>query len=647
MMRSPKIVLLACLVTWACIPAAFAVPVITGTQATEVPRSGRVAFTGTGFGSVEGQVIIAGAPAWITTWTDTRVVAYVPEESPLGPTAASVIAGGQSSNAVPLTVVTRRPKGRVRWTFEIDKDFFDYRPAEAPDGTLYIHSNTDHDGVVYALTPDGGLKWIAKVPWYPYAPPSAGPDNACYVGTITKYYRISPEGQVEWSLQGLDIAANAKVGPDGRLYGVFEGSPSGFAADVTAGTFDWRNDVRTTAWGVAYASEMVFSRAGTGQPIDRFCVDWGPIWMFSLDGDLLWESGTASNVAHTPAVGSDGTIYSPGYLENYMVAYDPRDGSIKWQVDSPWRASVSDAEISADDLLYFRSDGKWIECLDGTDGSSVWRVHVDTPLFTPALAPDDSQVVVFGGGSQGYLGIVRGYDAASGQLLWNVDLQPEWDPEFRIYGWGKPRISANSRTAYIPTNTAQWPTSDGDPRCSLYALDMTDGGLTSELCKQGTVNSGHGAITDTLFVNGSTGDAGRKLQVLAGTSIVAEMELPPAGSNGKFFVHANLGFPGESTTRVLPAGVGDACFPMLLPEAGPVAVWNNIGKEARIGASAYFGQPILDPGLAPTTFWNLPTGDYGNLPSGTELTLQGVILDRGTSSSRRASTTNAVLLQLL
>ena len=64
--------------------AAAAQPVITDVNKTEAPRSGRVAIEGLGFES-GGQVVIAGLSAWVTTWTDTRIVAYVPEAAALGP----------------------------------------------------------------------------------------------------------------------------------------------------------------------------------------------------------------------------------------------------------------------------------------------------------------------------------------------------------------------------------------------------------------------------------------------------------------------------------------------------------------------------------------------------------------------------------
>ncbi|MHC4828525.1 MAG: IPT/TIG domain-containing protein, partial [Planctomycetota bacterium] len=139
MMKSLRKLLPALLLV-AAVSGASAQPVITGLNSSELPRSGRVAITGTGFGS-SGDVVIAGLSAWTTTWTDTRVVAYVPEAAPVGAAPLYVIAGGEQSNEVALTVTLRQPDGRVRWRFETDGDNQWWRPAVAPNGTIYIHTN--------------------------------------------------------------------------------------------------------------------------------------------------------------------------------------------------------------------------------------------------------------------------------------------------------------------------------------------------------------------------------------------------------------------------------------------------------------------------------------------------------------------------
>ena len=168
------------------------------------------------------------------------------------------------------------------------------------------------------------------------------------------------------------------------------------------------------------------------------------------------------------------------------------------------------------------------------------------------------------------------------------------------------------------------------------------------LCMAGTVNAGVGPTTDVLFVNGSTGGPTRTVTAEVGELLVAYLLSPPAGGNGKFVVHANTGTPNASSIVALPSSVGTACFEFLLPLGGsPVAVWNNVGKTGKVGASMYFdGSSIADPPVAPSIFLQLHGGDPTNLPVGTTVTFQGALIDPGATSSAGGSLSNAVVLTI-
>lgn len=164
-------------------------------------------------------------------------------------------------------------------------------------------------------------------------------------------------------------------------------------------------------------------------------------------------------------------------------------------------------------------------------------------------------------------------------------------------------------------------------------------------CLAGAVNSGAGAIEDVLFLNGSNGGPTRTVAVTGGQTISGTIALPSAGGNGKFVVHVNDGSPVPSGQVALPADIGPACFPFLFPEATPIAIWNNIGKINRIGATQYFdATPLPDPDRAPTTFVEIIGGDAVHLPPGTTVSFQAVIFDPGSDSPKRASASNTVIL---
>lgn len=153
---------------------------------------------------------------------------------------------------------------------------------------------------------------------------------------------------------------------------------------------------------------------------------------------------------------------------------------------------------------------------------------------------------------------------------------------------------------------------------------------------------------DVLYVNGRSGIHTAHLVVVHSTDpVLFTIQKPAAGGNGKFLVHMNAGFPDASTVSPLPAGLGSFCFPLLLPAASPVCVWNNIGKTSQVGASSYFGTPIPDPLKAPVTFLDLPAGDPAHLVPCSRWTIQGLIINPASSSAKGASVTNAVALEFI
>jgi len=60
----------------------------------------------------------------------------VPETAPLGSEGVVVTVGGASSSALPLTVTSRQPNGRIKWSFVVEGQYIDDRPAVGPDGRV-------------------------------------------------------------------------------------------------------------------------------------------------------------------------------------------------------------------------------------------------------------------------------------------------------------------------------------------------------------------------------------------------------------------------------------------------------------------------------------------------------------------------------
>ncbi len=456
-------------------PALAAQPAISGINKTTYPLSGRVVIHGTGFGS-SGEVFVDGLSAWVSTWTDTRIVAYVPESAPLGSAALYVDSGGQVSNQVALTVSARQPEGRIRWTFEADSSNLWYRPALAPDGTIYLHTNNDTEGLVYALSPEGALLWIQKVVWYPYVPPSAGPDGSVYVGSIATIYRISPTGEILWQFrdpgaQGVQVAPT--IGPDGMLYAAYDGGLGAISLTPAVGGLRWSNP--GTPAILCFGCQGKEARFGPSQPggaIDQFYldVDWtSELYGFTLDGEQVFAKAIGVNSPHEPAVGSDGTLFVPGRLELSVLAVDPTDGGSLWQYSGQWATGIDDIEIDAEDNLYFISNLGLLEAYDSIARRTLWSNNTLEVLGQPTLSPDGSILLSSGVPTFGQPGFIKAYDASDGRELWRIDLEGLPFPEPRILGTDSPRFTPDGATAYVSSVHVASP---ADEYSYLYAIDI-------------------------------------------------------------------------------------------------------------------------------------------------------------------------------
>ena len=192
--------------------------VISGLSATTLPRSGFLEIFGSNFGG-EGTVLIGGISAPVANWSTTRIIAYVPESAPLAMLLVQVVNAAGSSNTTPLTVTTRPVAAdHVNWRFRMDGPYSFVRPAIGPDGTVYSIDVFDH---LYALAPDGGLKWLVRGAGDKGV--AVGPDGTIYVASEDFINAFNPDGSAKWTFvqnPRAFICLGVSVGPDGNIYSV-------------------------------------------------------------------------------------------------------------------------------------------------------------------------------------------------------------------------------------------------------------------------------------------------------------------------------------------------------------------------------------------------------------------------------------------
>lgn len=204
------------------------------------------------------------------------------------------------------------PNGAIRWVFNMTPVSFEPgsnqspSPAIGPDGTIYLGSI---DMNLYAINPDGSLRWVFPLTeisrtntWPTYASPAIGPDGTVYIGADNGvFYALDPRGRLRWKVQAGTqfIESSAAVGTDGTIY---FGCASGQVYALTdRGTLKW-----TFASGGISASPAL----GSDGSIYVGSYGGGPyFYALSPWGTNLWKFPTMDYSFSSPAIGSDGTIY--------------------------------------------------------------------------------------------------------------------------------------------------------------------------------------------------------------------------------------------------------------------------------------------------------------------------------------------------
>ena len=114
-------------------------------------------------------------------------------------------------------------------------------PAIGSDGTIYIGSS---DSYLYAVNPDGSMRWKYKTGFYVLSSPVITADGTIYVGSHDKkLHAINPDGTPRWTFetQGF-IASVPALASDGTIY--FGSYDTYFYAVSSTGNLVWKKKLK-------------------------------------------------------------------------------------------------------------------------------------------------------------------------------------------------------------------------------------------------------------------------------------------------------------------------------------------------------------------------------------------------------------------
>jgi len=256
------------------------------------------------------------------------------------------------------------PDGSIKWSYATGDKACGI--ALGSDGTIYVCGGFDDS--LHALNPDGTLKWKYKTRGNLLGTPTVGSDGTIYVGSCdSNLYALNPDGTLKWNytteylVKGLN--GGPAIGPDGTIY------------------------------------------VGSGG-------DFGKLYALNPDGTLKWYRTVGEYTEVSPTVGSDGTIYVAGY-DNTVYAFNP-DGTPKWHYYTGGSTSYSPIgglAIGANGNVYFGSYEGIFFALNH-DGTQKWNYTTGGRISGSPTVGSDGTIYV---GS--YDGKLYAF-SPDGKLLW-------------------------------------------------------------------------------------------------------------------------------------------------------------------------------------------------------------------------------------
>ena len=440
-------------------------PVISTISTNTIAQAGRLIITGTNFGATRGTstVRVNGAVAPISKWTETEIIAYVSDSSTLGAGGVEVVTEGGTSNALPITVTARPPdNGRVKWRLQADAGSIFGRPAVGADGTVYA---VDHRGHLYAVSPEGGVKWIFYSDTYSLQNVSVGFDGTIYYSAGNELNAVNPNGTLRWQIVhpgGAAIAAGPNVGPDGNIYAVFDNaSNSGLSAVVVAPDGNILDNDPAYFEPIGQAAgvrEIVFGAPGQYYfVLNNLDQNKSGFNFYELGGNFRF---VRPQFFGQPAVAPDGTIYAIDASTNYLLsAIDPVSGNVIRAF-----GNRTSPDVGTDGNIYaIQQNARKVFSFTAA-GAERWQFQSFGILSDPIVSPNN-EITVTDAYDYAEPGVVHGINAENGQLEWQVNFPAENGGYVRALS--RPRFSADSSTVYYGTNVNDYA---GDVYTYLYAI---------------------------------------------------------------------------------------------------------------------------------------------------------------------------------
>ena len=237
-----------------------------------------------------------------------------------------------------LRVYALDPTGATRWQFAVSGSTAKFLggPALASDGTIYAVNSAR---TIYALDGATGVqRWKLTVgtAGSVIAAPIVDPNGTIYFITDKGYvYAVNPNGTIKWSYNtAVALSVSPVLGPNGVVYVVNTGGKLMFALNTATGLLKFK----FTAAGLIRANPVVSTDGRVFLPVET------GLYGFDASGiQRFYFPASGGKFTTSPVLSADQqTIYAT-VLGTNLYAINTNSGAKQWQYILTGKASSSPA----------------------------------------------------------------------------------------------------------------------------------------------------------------------------------------------------------------------------------------------------------------------------------------------------------------
>lgn len=288
-------------------------------------------------------------------------------------------------------------------------------PVVSNSGIIYVGSLDNH---LYAINPDGTIRWREDMFDQVFGSPVIGPDDIIYAASRSGLVlAINAEQTIQWTqLYSTEFFSSPALGPDGLLY--IGGTDNAlYALDTNnLGAFEWSTgpiiqeeivSSPTVFNGVVYVG-------ATDNNFYAFNASSGaPVWAQPFQGSDVFVS--------SPAIGVDnGAVYTASF-DGTVYAINRANGTLRWSYDTGELIAASPAIDGNGHIFITTLEGTLFVLADaGSQATVRWTYALGAPAWASPAIGNGNALYVAASGSQ----TTPGRLIAIGPSEYEVDLVP-------------------------------------------------------------------------------------------------------------------------------------------------------------------------------------------------------------------------------